>query len=386
MNTQDQSSTDRDKELTNFSIIDTVEPVPVQLKTGFDSINSKDADAYLRFLASDLLEGRETASKGLAIADEYVVSMLRAWGIHPAGDLQGQQRSYYQQVEIKQIKDSSSRITVTTVSPTPGNHTLNMPASYVRSWRFDADKDYVFYPRLYPSLEATISASVVFAGYGIQEKSLSYDDYKTIDARGKILLILMGVPAEDIPDSPFHKGDLKEKYLPGERSLEREFEKITLARNKGAAAILLVETQPTAIYREKLAKEQVDDTKPPYTSEIRPLLKADAAFQDQTKAPYMRISPEMANIILGFAGKNRETLKSKIDAQFKPLSIELPGVSLTIESRVETKLAACHNVLGYIEGSDPVLRDEMIVMGAHLNHLGKEGNYIYLPIITIAVN
>jgi len=366
---KDQPSAGGNGELENFSIIDTVEPVPATLKTGFDSITGKDADAYLRFFASDLLEGRETAGKGFAIAAEYVVSMFRAWGIRPAGDSQGQQRSYYQEVEVKQIRDSGSRVTVA--------HTQGTQSPLVRSWLFDADKDYVFYPMLFPSAKGTISATVVFAGYGIQEASLAYDDYKAIDVRGKIVMVLMGVPAGDNPGSPFNKSGLKEKYLPGERSLEHELEKVTLARNKGAAAIILVEPLPATIYREKLAKDRIDDTKPPYSGQARPLLKVDASFQDQTRAPYMRISPEMANIILGFAGKTRETLKDKIDEEVKPLSFALPGVSLEIESRLETKLAGCRNVLGYIEGSDPVLREEVVVIGAHLDHLGKEGNYIY---------
>lgn len=372
MTTQDQSSANHDKELGDFSIIDTVEPVPAPLKTGFDSITGKEADSYLRFFASDLLEGRETAGKGIAMAAEYVVSMFRAWGIRPAGDSRAQQRSYYQEVEIRQIRDSSGRVTVTHTQDTQGAQ-----APLVRTWLFDADKDYVFRPSLYPSAKGTISAAVVFAGYGIQEGSLSYDDYKAIDIRGKIVMVLMGVPAGDNPGSPFNKAGLKEKYLPGERSLERELEKVSLARNKGAAAILLVESKPSIIYREKLDKDQINDTKPPYSGQARPLLKVDATFQEQTQAPYMRISPEMANIILGFAGKTREALGDKIDKELKPLSFVLPGVSLEIESRFETKLARCRNVLGCIEGSDPVLRDELVVIGAHLDHLGKEGNYIY---------
>ncbi len=244
--TGEQSGTDGEDELKNFSIIDKVEPVPEHLKTGFESITGKEADAYIRFFASDLLEGRETGSRGYAVASEYAASLFRAWGLQPAGDFQGKQRSYFQELVVKQIKGGSSRVTV--------EHTQGR---FVRSWLFDPEKDYVFYPRNYPGERGTISAPVVFAGYGIQEKTLNYDDYKTIDAGGKIVIILMGVPGGDRPDSPFNKGALKEKYLPGQRSMERIFAKIVLARNKGAAAILLVERDPSKIYREKLTAGRI---------------------------------------------------------------------------------------------------------------------------------
>lgn len=352
--------------LKNFSIIGKAEPVPGHLKTGFESITGKEADAYIRFLASDLLEGRQTGSKGFAIASAYAASLFRAWGIQPAGDLQGKQRSYFQGLEVKQIESSSSRITA--------KHTRGR---LVRSWLFDADKDYMFYPRVYPSEKGTISAPVVFAGYGIQEKSLNYDDYKTINAGGKVVMVLMGVPGGENPDSPFNKGPLKEKYVPGQRSLERIFGKIALARSKGAAAVLLVERHPSRIYREKLAAGKVDDAQPFYSGEARPLLAVDAAFQGRTQAPYMRIGREMANVIVGYAGNTIEALKGKIDKEFKANSLALPGVTLEIESRLKTKLAGCRNVLGYIEGSDPVLKDEVVAIGAHLDHLGKEKDYIY---------
>jgi hypothetical protein len=235
----------------------------------------------------------------------------------------------------------------------------------------------VFNPRGYPSEKGTISAPVVFAGYGITEKNLKYDDYKTIDVSGKVVIVLMGVPGGDNPDSPFNKDPLKKKYSSGRRSLERIIGKLALARGKGAAAILLVERHPSKIYREKLAARKIADEQPFYSGEARPLLAVDAAFHAQIRAPYIRVSREMANVVVGFMGKTIESLKGKIDKEFKPGSLAIPGVIMEIESRLKTKLAGCRNVLGYIEGSDPVLKDEVVTIGAHLDHLGKEKDYIY---------
>jgi Zn-dependent M28 family amino/carboxypeptidase len=93
--------------------------------------------------------------------------------------------------------------------------------------------------------------------------------------------------------------------------------------------------------------------------------------------PTCRISREMANAILGYSENDVDSLKAKIEKEMEPQSYELLGVTLTLSQTAESKLVQCHNVLGYIEGSDPELKDEVIVIGAHLDHLGQRGDYIY---------
>jgi Zn-dependent M28 family amino/carboxypeptidase len=85
----------------------------------------------------------------------------------------------------------------------------------------------------------------------------------------------------------------------------------------------------------------------------------------------------MANEILGYAGQTVETLKTAIEKDYEPHSMPLPGVAMKIETRLEEQLVQCRNVLGFIEGSDPELKNEVVVIGAHLDHLGKRGDYIF---------
>jgi Zn-dependent M28 family amino/carboxypeptidase len=85
----------------------------------------------------------------------------------------------------------------------------------------------------------------------------------------------------------------------------------------------------------------------------------------------------MANDILGMVDQNVETLKGKIEETIQSHSMSLPGVTLTVENKTETKLVNSMNVLGYIEGSDPELKKEAVVIGAHLDHLGSRGDYIF---------
>jgi Zn-dependent M28 family amino/carboxypeptidase len=96
-----------------------------------------------------------------------------------------------------------------------------------------------------------------------------------------------------------------------------------------------------------------------------------------SKIPTISVSNEAANKILRMVDLNLTTLKKKIEKTYKPASRELKGVSFTLKNRTETKLIKSPNVLGYIEGSDPKLKNEVIVIGAHLDHLGKRGDYIF---------
>ena len=94
-------------------------------------------------------------------------------------------------------------------------------------------------------------------------------------------------------------------------------------------------------------------------------------------SPVITISYEMANAILEASGKTIEDLKKNIDTTLKPASMELPGTRLSVSTTAKTQWVRCRNVVGYIEGSDPELKNEVVVVGAHYDHLGSSGPYIY---------
>jgi Zn-dependent M28 family amino/carboxypeptidase len=93
--------------------------------------------------------------------------------------------------------------------------------------------------------------------------------------------------------------------------------------------------------------------------------------------PVVTITREIANAILENTGKTIDDLKQSIETSLKPASMDLAGAKLTIESTATVKLVKCINVLGMIEGSDPELKKEVVVIGAHMDHLGYFDNYIY---------
>lgn len=379
---QQKSEEKKPDPMENFSIVEKIQPVPEKIKCGFDSITGKDAVTYLKFIASDYLQGRDTASLGHDIAAEYVATMFSLWDVKPAGDLSrplmrrsfGQQqtpkkpeRSYFQEIAFKEIL---------------GNEGI----AHV-DWQKGAQKkSKTFYPNMDYSYNASetqsFTAPVVFVGYGICEKSLKFDEYKDINVNGKIVMMLSETPGKDDPESPFNKGELKKKYNPPRQMRRRASPKTELAKKKGAVAIMLVENSPNKnpdVARRAILSQKINDERPIFPGPRRRI----SMIQDRKMSmpwdslPTIRISREMANNILDYVDQDIDTLKGKIEKTLKSHSMQLNGVTFTISNKAKTKLVSSHNVLGYIEGSDPELKDEIIVIGAHLDHLGMRGDYIF---------
>ena len=385
----DKIGKDEKDALKNFSVVTEVQPVPGNLKAGFESISGTDAGKYLKFLSSDLLEGRETASQGYGIAAEFVSTLFGIWGIQPAGDFpvkadrsdffshsddskadkgDKKERGYFQEMELREVLKSDTQITVEC-----------QKGSQIKSKTFNPEIDYEF---RYPEA-GTLSAPVVFVGYGIEEKQIGYNEYSKLDVAGKIVMMFTGFPGKDNPKSPFNKGELKEKYSPPpfRRMMRHSVSpQIKAAQEKGAVAVILVESsldEKPDIPKEKLASHRVNDEAPIYPGERRRMSLIQGPNDHWNSLPTVRVSRAMANEILGYAGQKVEALLAAIEKDFKPHSFILPGVFMKMNNQVEEQLLKCRNVLGYIEGSDPELKNEVVIIGAHLDHLGKRGDYIF---------
>ncbi|MCK4837131.1 MAG: M20/M25/M40 family metallo-hydrolase, partial [Candidatus Aminicenantes bacterium] len=365
----------------DFSIIKKTIPVPENIKTGFDSIKKNEAAAYLKFLSSDLLEGRDTATRSFDIASDFVATMFSLWSIKPAGDFSSRSqhlhftgmeerknpdRSYFQEVDMKEVIKTRGKITV----------------GYSRG---SQTKTRIFYPEIdysYFSRETeSITAPVIFVGYGISEKQLNFDEYKGIKVKNKIVMMLTEVPCQNDPESPFNQGVFKEKYNPVRRMHRHISPKVKLAKERGAIAVLLVENSPKKkgdVANKILDSKIVDDEKPIFSRSRRRLsLIKSSESMPWEKSSCIRISRELADAILNFSGLTIKKAKAQIEKDLKPQSRELRGVTLTLDNTADTRLVRSRNVLGFIEGSDPGLKDEVVVIGAHLDHLGRKGDYIF---------
>jgi hypothetical protein len=371
--------------LTNFSLVDETQPVPEDMKVGFESITGKDAVTYLKFISDDLLEGRDTASDGYDTAALYGATMFELWGLKPAGDKHRPRMDMRRMMMGGQMPQSSKRSYFQNIAM---RETLETDGKAVAEWQkgqqkktrsFYADIDYSYFA----SGTQSLTAPVVFVGYGIQEKSLNFDEYKNLDVKGKIVMILSEAPGKSDPESQFNKGELKEKYYPQRRRMRRMTNpKTKLATDLGAVAVLLVENSPQDnpdVARQTLTRQQINDERPIIPGERRriSLVEGGGLRMPWDSVATIRISREMANQILDFVGQDVNSLKSKIEKTLQPQSMPLTGVTFTVKSTAKTKLVNSMNVLGYIEGSDPELKKEAIVIGAHLDHIGKRGDYIF---------
>ncbi|MCU0237696.1 MAG: M20/M25/M40 family metallo-hydrolase [Acidobacteria bacterium] len=370
--------------MKNLQLVEKTIAVPARPLAGFDHITVKDLMAMMAFLSHDLLEGREVGTRGYDTAAAYAQSLFTLWGLKPGGDLpkapvvpsRGNparsaarpERSFLQEFVMKEALASTASVL------------LEQGSGEARRTRaFAPQVDFVFDS----SLPLDLSAPVVFAGYGISERSVGYDDLAGIDVKDKVVLILSDAPGKDDPASPLQRKEVKDKYFPAMPSMRRggaDFVKASAIFKRGALAVLVVKSDISAggdIHWEIVGQRQVRDEKPILPDERKKLLIPGSKGMPWEGRSLVRVSREMADAVLAGAGETVAGLQSKIAARYRPHSFALKGTRLSLGNTVNYGLVKSANVIAWIEGSDPQLRDQAVVVGAHLDHLGRRGDYIF---------
>jgi hypothetical protein len=327
--------------------------VPEKMKAGFLSIRPADSTTYLEFLAADELEGRDTSSKGQAIARSYIQSLYKTWGILPLGDGAGGKRVYEQSLPM--------------IIKTYGEGTALELITSTTSQRFIADRDFGFVMGV--DFAGKIEGPVVFCGHGVAAPDLGYDDFSGVDVRNKIVLIAAGKPGGRRSDSPFnspeHWARFEGRRTPAENCAR-------LLAGKGAAALLVADdsmdrsVSPHGYKRDARIMSSGNRVYSPALSVADPMVPTFWVSSRIAEAAFQKISKNFAETV------------QRIDAELRPYSFNLPGLELRVNVELEQRVSACANLLGMIEGSDPELRKEYVVIGAHLDHLGitKDG-YVF---------
>lgn len=288
------------------------------------NISQENLSRDLHVLASDEYEGRETGKRGQKMAAEYIAKAFKDAGIPPY-----KENTYYQEFPLNMIM------------PLPADITVN-------GKKHAGNKDFYNYPGL---SEQTINVSnVLFLGYGIEEES--YNDYANMDAKNKVIMVMAGEPYNKEGKSVI-SGETKPSLWTSYYKTKPE-----KAREKGAAALLIVV--------ENVEKDVMDHKHRLETPSLK--LKGGK----QTDMPIIYISAAMANEIL--KKQSIEKQKQQILASGKPQSKEYKtNLIIAVKNTVEN--ISSENVLGYVEGSD--LKEELIVITAHYDHLGVEGKIVY---------
>jgi len=281
---------------------------------------------YVKFLASDELEGRYPGTPGNYRAADFIESKLKEFGLQP---IAGTYRQTFPFPVAYKISEKNIVIWEKLIEK-PGIP-KEMWKSIPKNWSVNVD----FQP-LAISENGTVSGEVVFAGYGITAKDLDYDDYENIDVKGKIVIVLSD-SAEGKPKD--------ERFIPYSKLSYKAMN----AREHGAVGIIFV-------------KVQSDSANVFYPLKVSSFNKSSGIIAIQaSRTEIAKFFPKGANLY----PTEMEMQKTK-----KPKSFLIPDTKVTITVDISKETVEVPNVFGLIKGTDPELSKEYIVIGAHFDHLG----------------
>jgi hypothetical protein len=313
-----------------------------------NQITSSDLKSHVSFLASPLLKGRMNGEEGLSIATEYIVSQTRLIGLKPANS-----NSYLQPYSVEKKSTDQSRSYLRIIS---GNtDTVNV-----------TDKILNIIPTG-PS-DFSIEGEVVFAGYGIKEDKYKYNDLEDIKTDGKILLVMDRAPLSI--DGKTHVFEEPEWYS----GMNFQSKLTTLILSK-AKAILFVPDPKSGFGSFEEANPELSN----YLESKFSLGKN----QSEAENPLTALMPNVvfitrscADEILKGTGHNLAGLQDSIDLKLKPSSFLITGKRIKLSESSKNESITLNNISGYIEGSDPVLKNEIVIYSSHYDHIGKTGEKI----------
>lgn len=288
--------------------------------------------AHVEFLADDLLKGRDTGSEGHEIAARYVASQFDGLGLKPAGDQDG----WLQRITFQKTQFGKTPATLTVTG-----------AGGAKSFTHAGDV-IVGINAAEPHLDVT--APLVFVGYGLENKRLGLDDYAGLDVKGKIVVTLSGYP----------------KGLPSEEGAHLSATKGKVAEAHGAIGMLSLGTIQSMKARPWTRMVQFAD-EPDFTwvspegvpFNAAPGLRASAALND----------PAAEAVFAGAPATIAAIRKTADKAGGKPKGFALK-TSVTIKADTVSERVTSPNVVAILPGSDPKLKDEYVVLSAHLDHIG----------------
>jgi len=317
----------------------------------FSGVTEQALMAEIKTLSSDEFEGRAPGTHGEELSINYVADQFKKAGLEP-GNTDG---TYFQNVPLGGINAGKDRDLV--FKTAAGDLKLKFGDDYV-AWS----------ERVRP--EASMDSDLVFVGYGVVAPEYNWDDYKGVDVRGKVIVMLVNDPP--VPD-PGNPAELDPKMFGGKAMTYygRWTYKYEIAAEKGAAGALIIhETGPAGypwdVVRGSWSVEQ-------FNLESRDDNMSKVAIEGW-------ITNERARELFRAAGKNLDELKrAAVRPDFRPVDLGARA-QLTLENKI--RRIQSHNVAGKLTGSDPALKNEYVVYTAHWDHLGvgipnAKGDKIY---------
>jgi Zn-dependent M28 family amino/carboxypeptidase len=282
---------------------------------------------YVKVLADDSMEGRETGSEGLRKAEAYVVEQLTKDGLQPAGT-----EGFYQPVKLvsRQIVEKDSSITLI-------RNRAEEPLTLGEDANFSTRVD----------LAPEVNASLVFVGYGLKIPEKNYDDLAGLDLKGKVAVLLSGSPAEIPAPLASHYQTAAERW--------KSF------REAGAVGIITI-ANPASM-DIPWSRISLNRTHP--SMEL-----VDPEFNETAGEELaLYFNPAKADKLFAGSGHSFQDL-AELAKDRKPLPTFPLTVSIKTRAHVEKKQLESNNIVAKLPGSDPTLKNEYVVLSAHIDHLG----------------
>ncbi len=344
---------------------------------GLKAINEQTVKAQLEYLSSDWMEGRETGTRGAYMAADYLASMFQVYGLEPAGDVETitpswnemregarpyDVQTYYQNFSLLEY-DSGEQQFLSIISD---NNGVKEKINFGYKTDFNVRTS---------SVGMEVESPVVFVGYGYINKEYNYNDYEDVDVKGKIVLRLAGYPGhQDTSSKGYELFKTKSRWAKWYMYRDKN----DYAEQAGALAVLEVDlSNDNAInwatnYPFRYDTEYYEG-KEKLTSGIRKRLTipGDSLSSSLT---VVSITPRIVNEILENSGIDLEEFEKKAADNLEPESKKLNSKRIYLRTTVESNIIKARNVLAEIEGENP---NEVIVVGAHYDHVGMNKDYIW---------
>lgn len=301
-------------------------------KSGQSLITAQALTGHVRFLASDALEGRGPATRGDVLAQQYIAAQFETLGLEPVGD-KGTALQSFEIIGVNGHPDAMTFSKGQTTLSTPF-HTELIAVSGHQSPRAVLEK-----------------AEVVFVGYGIVAPEYGWNDFKNVDVKGKVVLVMNSDPEDD---ASLFAGKTRLWYGRWDYKYEQ-------AAKQGAVGCIIIHTTPSAGYPWQVVQTSWTGEQFDLPSTGGPKLQVKAWLTEAASKK-----------LVAMAGKDLDVLRAAAQSRdFQPVPLGVLA-STSFTNAVVKKSTA--NVLGLLRGSDPKLADEWVVLTAHHDHLGLAEN------------
>jgi Zn-dependent M28 family amino/carboxypeptidase len=290
--------------------------------------------AHMAFLSSDALEGRGTGQRGGELTVTYLETQAAAVGLKP-----GNGKSFRQPVKIAGVRSLPEKSNVGIVA-----NGKAVPLQFGADWVWgpgDGKADH------------TLDAEMVFVGYGIVAPEEKWDDFKGMDVKGKVIVMMVNDPAPTAAEANRFNGAGLTYYGRWTYKLEE-------AARQGAAGVLLIHTDASASYGWSVVQNSWANAERFQLTEG----KVGSGLQGW-------MTDDTARKVFAAAGQDLDKLRAAAeDKNFKPVAL---NARVKGEARAQVRSLEEFNVAGVVPGTDPKLKDEVVIYSAHWDHMGKQG-------------